>query len=462
MPQPLFRRLTLITLFTLAPAARLAAQADTTPWAVPRQRPFRAVSQGLLLNLVVNRVDAWALGASWAKIRPHYWSENLKFGWEWDEDAFSTNLFAHPYHGGLYFNTGRANGLDFWESAPLAFFGSYTWEYFGETHRPSLNDFLMTSVGGIGLGEMFHRLAATIRDNRKTGGARTRRELAALPLDPMGTFNRLLRGEWRRVGPNPPEHDPGPYLVRVHAGARFAVGGPTTDRVNTYPAMLVDLRYGDPVLHPYDGPYDVFAVRAMISGGGGLNALRGSGRLFGADLNRMIRRNRHIFMINQRFDFVSNPAHKVGGQSVEAGLHSRWELGRGWGLRTQWFGTLVLLGAIDAPGAGVGVRTYDFGPGAGERTEIGLENRGRTLATIFSQSVFLHTVSGASADHYILFGGFEATVPVPLVRGLGVGIHATHFARRSVYSDRPDETKDYPELRLVLNWTAAAFPRSMR
>ena len=456
---PSLQRCALITWFTLGPVS-LAAQADTTPWVIPQQRPVRAVGQGLLLNLVVNRVDAWALGAGWAKIRPHYWAENLKYGWVWDEDAFSTNLFAHPYHGGLYFNAGRANGLDFWESAPLAFLGSLTWEYFGETHRPSLNDFLMTSIGGIGLGEMFHRLGATIRDNRMTGVARTRRELAALPLDPMGAFNRLLRGEWKRVGPNPPEHDPGPYLFRVHGGARFAVGGTDSAGVHAFPAVLVDLRYGDPVLRPYGGPFDVFSVRAMVSGGGGLNALRGSGRLFGTDLNRLDRRHRHILMVNQRFDFISNPAHKVGGQSVEIGFHSRWELGRGWGLRTQFFWSGILLGAIDAPGAGVGLRTYDFGPGVGERNEIGIERHGRTFATVFAQTAYVHAVSGASADHYIGFGGLEMTLPVPWVRGMGVGLHATHFARRSVYSDGPDETRDYPELRLVMNWTAAAFPRT--
>ena len=70
-------------------------------------------------------------------------------------------MFAHPYHGGLYFNAGRSNGLTFWESAPLAFLGSWTWEYLGETHRPALNDFFMTSFGGIALGEVFHRVATT-------------------------------------------------------------------------------------------------------------------------------------------------------------------------------------------------------------------------------------------------------------------------------------------------------------
>ncbi len=143
-----------------------AAQSDSTP-AMPRVagRPLRAVTQSVILNVAVNRADAWVFGQDWAYSGTRTWGRNLRVGWEWDEDQFGTNLMMHPYHGGLYFNTARSNGLSFWEAAPVAFLGSWTWEYFGETERPSLNDFFMTSFGGIALGEMFHRLGATIRDN---------------------------------------------------------------------------------------------------------------------------------------------------------------------------------------------------------------------------------------------------------------------------------------------------------
>ncbi|MGE5802439.1 MAG: DUF3943 domain-containing protein, partial [Gemmatimonadota bacterium] len=189
---------------------------------VPKPRPVLAVAEAALINVFVNRVDAWAFQQDWARSGTRAWMKNLRLGWEWDEDAFPTNMFAHPYHGGLYFNAGRSNGLNYFESVPIAFFGSWTWEYLGETYRPSLNDWFMTSFGGITLGEMFHRLGATIRDNRATGFNRTIREIGALPIDPIGGFNRLVRGQWKGLGPNPPEHDPGAYVLRLGGGIRFA------------------------------------------------------------------------------------------------------------------------------------------------------------------------------------------------------------------------------------------------
>ena len=54
----------------------------------------------------------------------------------WDDNMFSTNMFAHPYHGNLYFNAARSSGYSYWQSIPYAFGGSFMWEYFGETHNP--------------------------------------------------------------------------------------------------------------------------------------------------------------------------------------------------------------------------------------------------------------------------------------------------------------------------------------
>ena len=68
---------------------------------------------------------------NWANVTADTWWSNINHGWEYDGDAFLTNYFAHPYHGSLYFNTGRANGYDFWESTAWALTGSALWEYFG-------------------------------------------------------------------------------------------------------------------------------------------------------------------------------------------------------------------------------------------------------------------------------------------------------------------------------------------
>lgn len=430
----------------------LLAQADT----VRPARPVLAVAEAAAVNVFVNRVDAWAFGQDWARAGTRAWAKNLRLGWEWDEDAFPTNMFAHPYHGGLYFNAGRSNGLDYFRSVPIAFFGSWSWEYFGETYRPSLNDWFMTSFGGIALGEMFHRISTSIRDNRAIGRTRTLRELAALPMDPIGGFNRLLRGEWKAVRANPVEHDPGNYVVRLGAGLRFAEGLVTDSGITRMGAIVVDLLYGDQFAQDYQSPFDVFGVRLVLSPHGGFQTLRASGRLFSTNINKPTARVRHTFAVNQRYDYYKNPAQSVGGQSVEAGISSRWRFGsKGYGVRAGLFWDFVMLGAIDAPGTGLGERNYDFGPGVGTRFDLALERHGARFFRLVTQGEYIHTVSGASADHVIDVTGVELTLP--LAKGFGISGHAYHFNRNSRYSDAPRDVRDYNEGRILLVWTKAGF-----
>jgi hypothetical protein len=433
-------------------AGLLVLQSDTAQ----RPRTMVALGQTIAINTFVNRMDAWAFQQDWARSGTRAWGKNLRLGWEWDEDAFPTNMFAHPYHGGLYFNAARSNGLDYFQSVPIAFFGSWSWEYFGETYRPSLNDWFMTSFGGIALGEMFHRVSASIRDNTARGRPRTLRELAALPMDPIGGLNRILRGQWKGTGPNPPEHDPGSYVLRVGAGLRFAEGLVSDSGIAKMGAVVIDLLYGDQFGQEYKSPFDVFGARLVLSPNGGFQTLRASGRLYGTNLNKPTRRIRHVLAVNQRYDYYKNPAQSVGGQSVEIGINSRWRFGsKGYGVRTAVFFDFVVLGAIDAPGTGLGERNYDFGPGAGSRFELAFERHGARFFRLVTQGEYIHTVSGASADHVIDVTGFELTIPI--AKGFGISGHAYHFNRNSRYSDAPGDVRDYNEGRVLLVWTKAGF-----
>lgn len=62
--------------------------------------------------------------AEWAKISLHSWATNLENPWQWDNNAFVNNQFSHPYHGSLYYNAGRTNGFNFWQSSAWSFGGS--------------------------------------------------------------------------------------------------------------------------------------------------------------------------------------------------------------------------------------------------------------------------------------------------------------------------------------------------
>jgi hypothetical protein len=158
-----------------------SAQAPASPgpasWAAEGRAcdgcPRRSVGRAFLDTTIVNVFYETAnlvRGQVTAEITPKTWWANMEQGWVWDLDDFTVNQIGHPYQGNNYFNAARSNGLSFWESGAITAFGSGTWEYFGETNHASLNDLINTTLGGIALGEMFHRMAWLVRDTRATGG----------------------------------------------------------------------------------------------------------------------------------------------------------------------------------------------------------------------------------------------------------------------------------------------------
>ena len=453
----------LAVLVAIALAGAGFARAQTPDSTPPTQPPYscgpkhqvRAVGEAIAVNVAVNRWDAWGRGQPWADVGVKSWSSNLRLGWEWDENVFGTNMFSHPFHGSLYFNAGRDHCLGYWESAPLAFLGSWTWEYLGERFRPALNDFIMTSFGGAALGEVFHRVGASIRDNHARGSGRFGREAAALVVDPVGGLNRLLNGEWSRVGPNPPEHDPGAFFFRFHVGGRFVGDSGSLRHASGAGTVITDLSYGDPFVRSFERPFDNFAVRLQLTpGGGGLNLLQAAGRLYQHELTRPDARSRLLFVVNQRYEYVNNPAYKFGGQSVEAGIVSRWRLWRGdTHLRGKLTGDAIVLGAIDAPFAGAGERTYDFGPGVGLTASLVLERHQVNILEWYNRLEYVHSVSGAQADHYVAFTGLEGTLTI--ARGMGLGLCLSTYARASRYTDKPSDNREFPELRVFFTWTSA-------
>jgi hypothetical protein len=431
----------------------------------PPKRPLRAALEGLAVNLTLNRFDAWVRNAynpregHWARVGPRTWSANLRDGWEWDTDEFSTNMFMHPVHGAVYFRAGRENGLNFWESIPLSFLGSAEWEYFGETARPSLNDFYNTSFGGIALGEMTYRLAALVRDNRGRGVGRIFRELAAVPLDPIGSLRRLLNGDFTRVSADPVVRGPGALALQLQGGVRLAVDSGPARRRSAASALIAQLDYGDAFTRSYAQPFDVFTARLLIGAGASpVNELRVAGRLFGHEFTNRSTTIRTFFTVLQKIEYTGNPAYKFGGQSLDVGLVAGFALPRWFDVRLEGYAEGIMLGAVDAPGAGVqgSPRTYDFGPGVGFELAASLQQRTFPLLTARWHWTLVHSVSGSPADHFTQLPSIEAGVP--LGRRFGLGAYAGWYRRRSIYTGSPGEVATYPDYRAYLMWQTHERP----
>jgi Domain of unknown function (DUF3943) len=254
---------------------------------VEDQQPQHRVGHAFLQATIVNGFYELAnliRGQDTAKITPKTWWTNMKRGWEWDLDDFVVNQIGHPYQGNNYFNAGRANGLSFWESSAVTAFGSGTWEYFGETNQASLNDFINTTLGGIALGEMFHRTAWLVRNTHATGRSRMWNEIAAAAIDPITGANRFISGDASGTGEKPSEMVPSSLGAEASAGVLWRGSTNPSVEPEARPFFEADVLYGDMLSGRSQTPYDAFAVRLTFGGGSAVSEAQVRGRPLGRPL----------------------------------------------------------------------------------------------------------------------------------------------------------------------------------
>jgi hypothetical protein len=431
----------------------------------PRRSVGRALFQTTMINVFYETVNL-VRGQVTARITPKTWWDNMSHGWVWDLDDFEVNQVGHPYQGNNYFTSGRANGLSFYESAALAAFGSGTWEYFGETNLPSVNDFINTTLGGIAFGEMFHRAAWLVRDTRLTGRPRLWREIGATALDPLTGYNRFRTGDAKRVTDKPADMVPSSVAGFASAGVLWQ--GSQTRAVDSAgkPFFEVDLLYGDPRAGHSRTPYDAFSVRLRFGGGKGFSEARVRGRLLGQPLGG----GKAQFSVGQSYDYQANDAYATGAQSIEAAIGVTQALSSRTDVWLMGWGGLTVLGAVDSlplgvterppppegPGAGQGVsegpRFYDYGPGSTFGGIAHFSRDRRLFAAFLYEGRHLYSLDGVRANHFLQRTRLDLLLPL---RGaLGFGVSGEYFFRQSFYQDedRSQLEYDYPQFRVYLTW----------
>lgn len=232
-------------------------------------RPWKAALEVFSLNMGVWFFDRYVVNEDFARINWGTIKNNFKTGPVWDTDKFSTNLFAHPYHGSLYFNAARSNGLNFWQSIPYTAGGSLMWEFFMETEPPSINDMLATTFGGIELGEITYRLSDLFIDNRSHGAERVGREILAGIISPMRGINRLISGDAWKHRTNKGRHFPSvPVNFIITTGPRYLSElklDQSKERESSVSMNIsFHLDYGDPFYDEFYSPYEWFRFHMGI------------------------------------------------------------------------------------------------------------------------------------------------------------------------------------------------------
>jgi hypothetical protein len=467
-----------------SPAQQSSARQNAIPYADTRDKNFWiAFSELIALQLIPNYFNWRVADDSTAVLSWDAWDRNVRGGFEWDPNDLTTNMYAHPFHGAMFFNTARSNGYDFWESAPWAFAGSFIWEFFGENNRGAINDWAMTSFGGITIGEGLHRAASLLLDNQARGAERAFRELGAFLINPVKGFNRAVKGEMTKIGPNPLEKYPKSLNTFGFLGLRTFwdvqdVGGERTrEETGSFIYFGLDLNYGDP-MHDYTQPFDAFRLTFQLNGKNqaaatgdttasfktGIGQLQVHGTVYGKEL-KQTDKVRHAFTMDMLFDYANNQTYEFGGQAIGFGLRSRWGLSQNQAIQTIIQPSLIVMGAVDNPRYQPDPtrpltfenRRYDFGSGLGLRVLASYVKNGYTYFRIGYRGFFQHTVNGDHGNQMVQFLGAMANYPI--WRRIGIGAEFLVYQRDTWYKYIPEEEitiKDQhsrnPELRLNLTF----------
>lgn len=363
---------------------------DSTMALPEPKRYWQAAAEATGINVGVQLFDRYALNTDFAQTTLNSLKRNFTDGMVWDNDFFITNLFAHPYHGNLYFNAARSNGLSFWESAPYALGGSLMWEFLGETEPPAINDVIATTCGGIAIGEMTHRLSRTVLDDRDRGGSRFLREAAATIINPIQGLHRIFSGDaWRVRSDHYRYHDFSkiPVDMSFSVGWRYLADNGALFRGIHAPYVNITLMYGTPV----DGerhttPYDFFDLEMNAAFGGGqpfVNTLNIVGRLWSTpilDKKDMAGE----FGIYQHFNYYDAKPIEDGSELTPYRISEAAGFGPGFILSLPQTGAMtkleqrifmsgILLGGTKSDYFNVIERDYNMGSGFSVKSKTQIE-----------------------------------------------------------------------------------------
>jgi Domain of unknown function (DUF3943) len=398
-----------------------------------KKRPWIAAVEVFGINAGVWAYDRYVLKADFSHISWKTWKANLRAGFAYDADPFVTNFFAHPYHGSTYYNAARSHGLTFWESIPYAAGGSLMWEYFGENTRPSINDAIMTTTGGIFLGETLFRLSSQVLDDSTSGGNRIWREIVAALIDPIRGLNRVLSGEAWRIRPVT-----GQIREPIHGNFAFSekLVSETADlsHLKSSPGFEFDVIYGESLKEIESrSPMDLIILNS------GLRTFdhhvyshfNAYGLWFGKQFTS---RNgtKNLLGLFQHYDYLRNELTHMGDTAFTAGLISLVPLGKRFELNSSLQLGPVVFGASNNKYTLVQQRDYNYGAGAVAEAEGWLSHPalGTLMLSVNHYQIYTFKAAALAADiSHDYFTVFRTNYTIPLGHRLGLRLEYTLYAR---------------------------------
>lgn len=363
--------------------------------------------EGMGDNALLSLVDSKILKYDWAQVSLDSWHRNFDAGfpwsnkWVWDQTRFGNDFLGHPMFGSLYYNDARANGYNFWESAPFALIGSYEWKICGENIPPERNSLIATTVDGICLGEILYRISSNILDDRTTGANRLFREILATIVDPMRGFNRLLQGKTSR-STNKEVYSKEPLNITLYGGVNeisthtnAIFNGKTTELVN------LQLDYGNPFEVCNRTPFAFFKLKLETSFGAGrkfVDNVTGYGNLYAK--NSQAGKLALLEGLFLYYDYWDNPTFELSTIGLGPSVFSKLALSQYNNLYTSaHVGIVPFAGTSTGPVSDTS-QARDFNFGYGWEAKVGTSLALGNVATIgvSYEYFFVHCINDVGLD----------------------------------------------------------------
>ena len=458
-------------------------EGDESRFALPQKKNWwRTGAMIFTVNAFVQRFDAWVLREDFAKISIHSVKNNFKHAFVWDNDNFNTNLFAHPYHGNLYFNSARANGLSYYEAFPCAVAGSLMWEFFGEITPPAINDLMATSVGGTCIGEITFRISDLFYDDREMGFSRFLRELGGAIVSPMKAFKRVLTGEaWKVKSRNYLYHDYNkiPISYSISVGNRYLADDNAFFRGEHNPYLELGMEYGNAYNTDINKPFSYFTSNVTFGFSKNqplVNRLNLMGRIWGTPISDTDKFE-SVFGIFQHFNFYNSEAVKDGtdlipyriseAASVGPGIIYRFpQLENRMNLEQRVFLSGILLGGSLSDYLRIQDRDYNMGSGFSAKVQTRMDIKKLGYMNIEANYFHIFTWKGYDRREWIGKKGFDldytnaqgdpgntrmlafnANFSLYLSHHLLLDIRGSYFMRHAHYRDFADVSARTFEIR---------------
>lgn len=357
------------------------------------------------------------------------------------------------------------------------------WELFMENEHPSINDIIVTPIGGMVIGEMTYRASDLILDDRTMGWERFGREASAFVVSPMRSLTRIINGDaWRKRSTSGRQFGIPNIAVQLSAGVRsLSYRDNLFDRGVGFASELI-VEYGDRFEGEGQKLFDYFTVRANLNlqaSQPAIGRINIMGRLHSKDLINNDKQMINLAMY-QLFDYfdsdtISKQSAKVPYRlstpaSFGAGMIYQYKADKRHKLDAFVGVNGVLLGGVLSDHYNIYKRNYNLGSGFSTRATVNASLwNGKLNLTANHQFYRLFTWKGypedmewKEYDHKTLnaqgnesqtsFHVSEIRADVKLLNKLYITGSLIHFLRNSNYKDLPNVNSVSLETRLMLTY----------